>query len=439
MENTKDFIKLLQYYFNSFFYSVFFPIMLVIISYFFYKVWKTEITLLIVINIIIILYWLFKLIIIPKNKTKKYGIVFLINNGELYNKNIYSMFKKIKFELQDNFKIFIFNSNFIRRLNEQEKGKNIFLKKNYHMVINLFLLSAKEDAENVCSLTNKDITFLIPDLKLDEEIKENLQKEFSLGFKKILKLSEKNSYVDINQNANLLSLSIRYFVSIIYIMFNQVDSAEKQLKLMDFSMVDNNDKIVRYLRKSNAKRYAEIYYSRIMWKLNKYSYLYDKTEFNELNKLIEKLKKIIECNSFLTDFRYFMNDVESKIYFAKGDYTNSFSSLMKMRKKDSNDYVMLLSRAFIEINQGNTKGVETYKKVSKRKDINKIIIEECIQFINNALKSNIHSEGLLILCKGIITYYWIDSAKGIEIINSSLCKISNQNILNYVKVRFRKN
>lgn len=439
MENKRDIIQEFQHYFNKFFYSIFFPIILLIISYFIYKNLKIDTILLIAINIIIILYWLFKLIVIPKNRTKKYGIVFLINNGELYNENVRLMFKKLQFELQDNFKILVFNSNFIRKLNNHEKSKNAFFKKNYHMVINLFSLSAKVNAENVCSLTNKDITFLTPVPQLEEGIKENLQKDFNLGFKKILKLSERNSFVDINQNANLLSLSIRYFVSIIYIIFNQVDLAEQQLNLMDFSSIDNNDKIVQYLRKNSVKRYAEIYYAKIMWRLNKYSYLYDEKEFNELSKLIEKFKLFIESDSSLTDFRYFMNDVKAKIYFAKGNYTDSFGSLMRMRKKNPNDYSMLLSKAFIEINLGNIKGFETYKKVSKRKDINKIIIEGCIQFINNALKSNMHNEGLLILCKGILTYYWIDSAKGIEIINNSLCKINNQDILNYVKIRFRNN
>ena len=194
MENKINFIKVFQCYFNKFFYSWFCPIILAVISYLIYRTEKINIILLIIINLIIVLYWLFRLIIIPKNKTKKYGIVFLINNGELYNENIYSMFKKIQFELQDNFKILVFNSNFIRKLNNHEKSEKVIFKKNYHMIINLFSLSAKENAENVCSLTNKNIIFLTPVQKLDEEIVENLQKDFSFGFKKILKLSEKNKF-----------------------------------------------------------------------------------------------------------------------------------------------------------------------------------------------------------------------------------------------------
>jgi len=438
MENKKDYIKVLQCYFNKFFYSLFFPIILAIFSCLIYKIQKINILILIIFNIVVIVYWLFKLIIIPKNKTKKYGIVFLINNGELYNENIYLLFKKIQFELQDNFKIFVFNNNFIRKLSDREKSKKIIFSKNYHMIINLFSLNAKENAENVCSLTNKDITFITPVQKLDEEIIENLQKDFSFGFKKILKLSENNSFIDISQNADLMSLSIRYFVSIIYIIFNQIDLAEQQLKLMDFSNVDNNDKIVQYLRRNSIKRYAEIYYVRIMKKLNTYEYLYNDVEFNELNKLIKKFNVFIDSDSSLTNLRYFMNDVNAKIYFSKGDYSNSLGCLTRMQKKNSNDYSMLLSKAFIEINLGNMKGFETYKKVSRRKDINKSIIEGCIEFINNALKSNNHNEGLLILCKGILTYYWIDSIKGMEIIDNSLNKIENQDIIKYVNIRLKK-
>ena len=329
----KNFMKLLQCWFNKFFYSLFFPIVLVTLAYLIYETGKINIVLLIIIYASIILYWILKLIIIPKNRSKKYGIVFLINNGELYNENIYLMFKKIQFELQDNFKIFVFNNNFIRKLNDHEKTKKTFFGKNYHMVINLFSLSAKENSENVCSLTNKNITFLTPAQKLDEETIEFLQKDFNLGFKKILKLSEKNSYIDINQNADLMTLSIRYFVSIIYIIFNQIDLAEEQLNLMDFSNVDNNDKIVQYLRRSSVRRYAEIYYVKIMKKLNTYEYLHNENEFKELNNLTKKFNTFIDSDSSLTRFRYFMNDVKAKIYFAKGDYYNSLSSLIRMKKK----------------------------------------------------------------------------------------------------------
>lgn len=437
MENKNNFIKILQCYSNKFFYSWFFPIILAIISYLIYSSKKINIILLIIINIIIILYWLFRLIVIPKNKTRKYGIVFLINNGELYNENIYSMFKKIQFELQDNFKIFVFNNNFIRKLNDHEKNEKVIFKKNYHMIINLFSLSAKENSENVCSLTNKNITFLTPVQKLDEEIVENLQKDFSFGFKKILKLSEKNSFIDINQNADLMSLSIRYFVSIIYIIFNQIDLAEQQLKLMDFSNVDNNDKIVQYLRKNSVKRYAEIYYIRILRKINSYEYLYHEDELTELNKLVEKFGMLIDSDPSLTNLRYYMNDVKAKMLFATGDYSNALGSLLRMQKKNPNDYCMLLSKAFIEINLGSTKGFEYYKRVSKRKDVDNSIIHDCIQFIDASLKNNIHNQGLLILCKGILIYYWVDLTEGTKIISDSLDNIKNEDIIKYVKVRFK--
>ena len=439
MDNKNDFIKLLQCYFNKFFYSCFFTIILAIISYLIYKTEKINTILLIIITVIIFLYWLFKLIIIPKNKTKKYGIVFLINNGELYNENMYLMFKKIQFELQDNFKIFVFNNNFIRKLNDHKKNNKIFFEKNYNMIINSFSLSAKENSENVCSLTNKDITFVTPVQKLNEEIVQNLEKDFKFGFKKILKLSEKNSLTDINQNADLMSLSIRYFVSIIYLIINQVDMAEQQLKLMDFGNVDNDDKIVQYLRKNSIKRYSEIYYVKIVRIVNTYEYLYNEDALNELNKLVEKFNIYIGSEPTLTAFRYFMNDTKAKIFFAKGDYYNSLVNLTRMHKKNPNDYSVLLSKAFVEINLSNTNGFETYKRVFKRKDVSEFIIEGCIKFIDSALKNNIHNEGALTLCQGILTYYWISSTEGLKIIDNSLKKINNQDIIKYVKVRFKNN
>ena len=158
-----------------------------------------------------------------------------------------------------------------------------------------------------------------------------------------------------------------------------------------------------------------------------------------INRLVEKFNVYIGSEPSLTSLRYFMNDIEAKIFFAKGDYYNSLGNLTKMHKKNSNDYSVLLSKAFIEINLNNTKGFETYKKVAKRKDVKKFIIEGCIEFIDNALKNNIHDKGLLILCKGILTYYWINSLEGLEIIHNSLRKINNQNIKKYVKARFKNN
>lgn len=437
MDFIREFVKLLQYCFNKFFYSWLLPIISIILSYTIYKTLEFNILLIILINIIIIIYWLYKLIYIPKNKTEKYGIIFLINNGEFYNNNIYSMFNKIKYELQDNFEIFIFNNNFMRRINNEQKSKNTIFKKNYHMIINLFSMSAKEDNENVCSLTNKNITFLTPTQNMNENIIRNLERDFTFGFKKILKLSEKNSYIDINENADIMSLSIRYFVSIIYIIFNEINKAEQQLNMINFSASDNKDKIVQYIRKSCVRRYAEIYYVKINRNLDTYKYLYEKEDFNNLNELVIKLGGYIDSDPSLTELRYFLNDFKSKVFFAKGDYSSALYCLERMQKKYPNDYGMLLSKAFIELNLNDTRGFEIYKKLSKKDDLNIIIIKGCINFIDNSLKNNIHNKGNLLLCKGILIYYWDNKKEGIRIINNSLKIIDNINIIKYVKVRFK--
>ena len=432
MDKKKDYIK------NKWFYSWKFLVILSFLTLLLYISTKTSILLLCVLYILESICWLVKLIFIPKNKTRKYGIVFLINNSEYYNQDIDDMFKKIQFELQDTFKILVFNTNFISRFDNFEKTKKTFFGKNYHMIINSFSLNAKENSENVCSLTNKEVTFLTPIQKLDETVIKALQKDFSFGFKKIVKISEKNSLTDIYQNADSMALSIRYLVSIVYILFNKIDLAEKQLGLMNFANVNSNDKIIQYLRKNVIKRYAEIYYVKILIKLSEFKYLYDEFEYAELVQLMNKYSTYIDSSPDLVNFRYYLKDFKAKACFAEGDYYSALGYLNELKKHDSNDCSTLLSIAFVKINIGSIKGFEYYKRVSKRKDLDISIVNECIGFIDNALNSNIHNKETLMLCKGVLLYYWVDQEEGIALIDNSLERITNDNIVKFVKVRFNK-
>ena len=435
-ENSLNIMNSLRYCCNKCFYSGVFPVILAAASYLIYKYLDINFIIMLTIYLCTVLYWLFKLIVLPKNRSDKYGIVFLINNGEFYNEDVHSMFKKIQFELQDDFKILVFNNNFIRKLDTSEKNRNIIFKKKYSMVINLFSLVARENSESVCALTNKEITFKTPVKDMDKNIISNLQKDFCLGFKHILKLSKSNSFMDISQNADMMSLSIRYFVSIIYILFNQVDAAERQLKSMDFSNLDCNDKIVKYLRRNCIKRYAEVYYSRVINEMDKYDYLYKNDELNKILSLTSQLEKYVSSESSLTDFRYLVNDIKAKLYFAMGKYYESYGCLTFLHKKFPNDYSVLLSMAFIKLNLGDVKGLEIYKQLSRKNNIDINVINGCIAFIDNALKNTIHSVGTLVLCRGLLMYYWVDESDGQKNIKDSMNLIKNTNILSYVSGRF---
>ena len=438
MGKEKDVFKKIVFYGNSFFYSWKFLVILAIFIYLLYKFVENNIFILAFIYIFILIFWFIKLIYIPKNRSEKYGIVFLLNNGDAYDENIDSMFKKLKFMLEDDFKILVFNNNFLKNIKKQKKKEKVLFKKKYHMVINLYSFKAKENSENICSLTNKDITFISP--KLDVETQENLNKDFNNAFKKIMKLSEKNSYNDITENVDLMSLSIRYFVSIIYIIFNNLEKAEEELNKMNFDNLPPSDKIVQYLRKNFVMRFADIYFIRMMKIIYEKEYLYDENKFKVLCHEEQKLSNLIgTINDNISDIKYFNNDIKAKIFFVQGNYNEAIFCLNQMIKKNQSDYAPKLSKAFIEVYSKNYKGIELYKKLSKRKDINLLVIDECINFIDNALKNNKFDSTMLLLCKGLLIYYWHSKPDGEIIISTVITKIEDVEFKEYLTVRYENN
>lgn len=426
---------------NRLFYSVYFPIFFLILIFILRSLIMLSDIFWCIIYIFLILVWLFKLLFIPRNNSDKYGVIFVIDNAELYNENRILMFKKIKFLLQSDFKIAVFNNNFLRKIDKKEKTEKILQKKNYRMIINLFALEAKENSDNVYSLAQNCITVVTPTSEIDKETYNNLQKDFTGAFKKIIKLREKNSYKDINENANVISLAIRYFTSIIYILFGELEKAKKELMNMDFSDLPVDDKNIRYLRNGVVRRYIDIYFILSIRYLNKMAYLYDINELNDFYNIEKELEKYIDSTGGCSPWiRYSNNDIKSKIYFAQGEYSKSLRCLNDMQRKKPNDYSVLLSKAFVELNIGNFKSMTIYKKLARRRDINVNDIYACIEFINNSMKNKIHDINLLNLSKGILMYHWIDSEKGKNLILSSIdnIKIQNNELVKYIKVRYLK-
>ena len=443
MRDNKDILKNIFGYCNKYYYSIYYLFISAILFYFIFYFTKINFLVFVFLYLINIIIWSIKLIFIPKNNSNKYGIIFLIDNSVYYNETLNLFFKKLKFILEDNFKIYIFNKNFINKFDTLEKKEKILNKKKYQMLINCFALEGKEASENVCSLNNKDITFMSP--MIDEVTLNNLQKEFDKGFKKIIKLREKDNYIDINENADLLSVSIRYFVCIIYIMFNQLDKAENELKSLDFGNLPVNSKVVQYLRRGVVRRFIDIYLIRIYIKINEMKYLYNESELDNIDLLQKELQIYIDsvCGDFDGSYNYL--EFMAKIKYAKQDYNNSLAILNKMHKKEPNDYGVLLSMAFIYINIGNIqKGIELYKRVSRRQDVDINIIDKCIDFTDAALKNKNNNLLLLSLCKGLLLYYWIDKDEGKKIINKiyndldTLNELSGIDAKKYIEVRYLK-
>lgn len=438
IENN-DSIKKVLTFCNNFFYSLLFPLFFLLLLFFIEYSFKINLIYMFLLFFIGILCWIAKLMYIPKNKSKKYGIIFLINNGMLYNESFDLFFKKIKFIMQDNFTICVFNNNFLRNNNTSEKIEKVMRRKNYQMVINSFALFAKENSENICSIDNDNITLLLP--SNNKDILNRLEFELSRGFKKYINLREKNNYIDITENSEILSASIRYLVSIIYIMFNKLDQSVTELQTINFNNLPPKNQTVKYIKREVENRYSDICIIKILRIIKDGKYLYDESILNELIILQEELQTHINRSPNYYNAVYNNYDILSKIMYAKKDYEKSYELLKTMRKKEPTDYVVVLSMAFIKINLKQIeKGVDLYKKVSKRENVDINVINECLGFIDAALKNKSYDTTLLKLSKGLLLYYWIDKSEGrnliLEIYNdlnsiSSTCK-------EYIEVRYLK-
>lgn len=437
MKDWFDFFKQAVFYFNKWFYSGWFPVGLVIFMYLIYKFVEKSLMFVVIIGIIVLICWLFKLLHIPKNKSNKYGIVFLVNNSDAYDGKISEMFKKLKFILKDDFNIVVFNNNFLKNVNTSDKKHKLFTR-NYQMIINMYALKGNENSESICSLTNEDVTFVTT--CIDENILNQLNIDFKNSFKRIMKLSDKNSYTDVSENALLMSLSIRYCVSIIYIILGKLEQAEIELNKMFFEDLPSTDKNVQYLKKGIIRRYIDIGFMRMSILLHECEYLYNEEKLSILSREEEKLYKLLESsNDNVSEAKYYNNDIKSKLLFAKGNYYDAIACLNEMLKKTPSDYTIKLSKAFIKTYLKDFKGVRLYKEMSKRKDIDIEKIDDCIEFIDCALKNRNFDNTMLIVCKSILIYYWKDKKEGSELMSSVIDKIGDEDFKKNLMIRYLNN
>lgn len=346
-------------------------------------------------------------------------------------------FKKLSFSLENYFKILIINKNCFKKYDTEDSKKKIMNKKNYQMIINTFAMDAEDNDDYVCSLDNKSIIFAAPQSCIDEDTIKKLQTDFNNGFHKIIKLRKKEAFSDINNNTNLMANSIRYFVSIIFTIFGELEQATKLLNEIDLSTLPPSNKLVHYLNKNIICRYINIEFIYSLRIINKQEYLYNKQELMELEEHLSKLEVLIKSNSIYQNFLLDFYDMKAKVLFAKQDYYNALGLLNIINRKSPGNYITLLSIAFMHINMNNyIDGIKYYKRVSNRKDIDIHKINECISFIKNSLKSEDSNKILLNICLGIITFYWKNRYEGKVILQKTLKTVENEEMKKYIETRY---
>ena len=433
------FIKFIGFL-NKFFYSYYFLPILAVLLYLLNNFLIKDLFICFAIFLLICIFWLIKLIYVPKNKSKKYGIIFLIDNNTYYNSNVNIFFKKLSFELEKYFKIQVVNKNCLKKYNTKERRDKIQATKNYQMLINTFALNAKENDNMVFSLDNKTVTFFSPVNELDKKTMNNLKKDLNNGFQRIVKLRESETYTDINENSIIMANSIRYLVSIIFILFGDFDNSKKLLDEINFENLPTNSKTVQYLRKNIVRRYIDINFNLANIIVNEQKYLYDDIELKKLEEKVNILETLIHSNNFIGYYAADFYDMKSKLLYARTNYYECEGYVTKLNKKYPNNNGILLSLAFICINNNNIKkGVEIYKKISKKKDVKIREVDECIRFVNFSLESDRYNVINLKLCLGLLTYYWKNKEEGVNILQSILNDLDNKENKKYIEVRYIKN
>lgn len=422
---------------NKWFYSFYFPTVLLLLFFCIDKTIIKNWRLSFILYFIVILFWLIKLTYVPKNKSKKYGIIFLVDNNTYYNDNRNLFFKKLSFSLEEYFKICVINRNCLKKYDTEEAKNKIMNKKNYQMIINTFAMDTTDNNDFVCSLNNKSIIFSTPTKHLDENTMKTLQNDFNNGFHKIIKLRKKEMYNDINENTDLMANSIRYLVSIIFIIFGRLNDAENLLNKLNFSNLPSSNKIVQYLKKGIVYRYIDIHFIYSIMIVKNQKYLYDKLELMELEKHIATLEKMIQKQTINNNYLLDLYDMKAKMLFAQKKYYDSLGLLQKINRKKPHDYIILLSLGFMYINMNNIpEGVKKYKKAFGTNNIDSNKIDECISFINNCLKSRKYNATNLQICLGIIHFYWKNKEEGKAILKSVIENIKSEDDKDYIKVRY---
>lgn len=378
--------------------------------------------------------WIIFLTYIPKNNSNKYGIIFLINNNNLYDSNRNEFFKKLQYELRKYFEIQVVNNNFLMNIKTLEEKNKLLDRKNYQMLIDCFAQTGQYQNESISAISNNMINIYIP-YEVKKEIIDNLQQDFTKSFHKIIEFRKSSSYNDVNTNTELVANSIRYLVSIINIIFGDIDASERLIKEIKIPNKEKINNETNYILRNIPMRLFEIEITRALRILIKKDYLIDLEELEKLDKTINKLEKIIESKLNNIEYLMLFYDIKSKLLFAKNKYYDATGLLLKENKKMPKDINVLSSLGFMYINMGNIpKGLNYYKNASKIKRYNKV--NEAIEFIEVCLKDKKYDAIYLNLCLGINKYYWINKEQGQEIIINVINDIKNNEYKKIIKERF---
>lgn len=399
--------------------------------------WKgisLDIILAIVLSIIELLIWFLWIVHIPKNKTNKQGIAFLICSNEIEKKDIEkeNFFKALKNECYELFHILIYE------INDLKKYKKNYTLDEIMKDLNLTILfEVKERNGNINNDNNYEIEILNTNIYFTHSISVELIPTFAQdvtkSINKHLQISHSNSFIDNKNEISMLELSTLYIISIIQIVSLE---PEKSFQMLDkISAILNVTKLKKseyaYIEKNLPYRYLEAYQNTILKLLDTKKYyenpehlryiknlqdtLYKKlNDYKDAGKIQKSVYKVFYQNYILQRaiILYEESGAEKALEIInKYDYTVQYN------------HGAYFSKAFLLMMSGKVEeSIKYYMKVLKRKDLDQNQVEEILDFIN--VRQSINPDNLYIkLCYAIINYF----RKDIKLANNMFDEIKKRN------------
>lgn len=362
------------------FYTLLFPIILAAIFLVVYYSVCKNIIFLAAVYIVLIILWIIKLSYIPKNKKGKNGVIIYIDKEIFHNENEYNYVKKLRYNLKHKFNIIIAIKNPFINLDNPKKKAKILNNKKCYMMIDSFAFEGKDNSDNIYCIDNSEITIKTP--IINQGVIEALKKDFTHGFYKLIKLSNKNSVSDINFNAEIMASSIQYFSAIIYILFGFFNEAEAILDSINITDNSINTKVSRYLINSVDKRKMEINLNKIAIISNTNEYLTNPDIFNYFVSLLNNMQKYKSYISNNKDLNYQILALEAIVLYKRNRLYEAKGKLKKMNLIFPKLYVHKLSEAFISVIECEySKSLKIYKRVFNNNGLNDDILKVCYDFL----------------------------------------------------------
>lgn len=407
--NMEYYIKFLFNFIAKKFHTIYFPfgliILFVIVNYSFLN----NVLFFAVLYSLFIIFWIFKMIYVPKNKKQKHGIIIYIDKEVYFNRNENNFVRKLKYNLSNSFNIIVVIKNPFINLKTPERKDKFLKQKKCSMLIDSFAFEGKEDSDNIYSIETNYITILTP--FINETIIENLKRDFTNGFCRIIKLSNNNSINDVKLNADLMAASLKYFASIIYILFGQIDIAENQLKNIVLEPYLLNNKVAKYLKNSITSRCLDINIYRIEKLVEGNLYLTSESHLLELKKLLIYFSNFSSYYGNNKHLKYrilslnaIVSYLDNKPYEAKG-------SLKKMNSIFPGMYIHKISEAFIDSYEENyNEAIKKYKQIFSIPNIDKTIIDNSYDFVKKEYSKK--QSRFLLFCMAAFELLYYDDING---------------------------